>query len=486
MARMSHRYRYTGANGTSALNKVGFVSGPDVVIASNRGPVSFSLDPDGEASSSRGGGGLVSAMSTAASLPGALWLCAALSDADREIARAVPDGRVDLAGFDTGGAAVQMIDVAAEVLHGAYTSIANSTLWVLNHGLVDAPLTFDETWHHHWTSYVTYNSAFADAIASSANEGARVLVQDYHLNLLPAQLRRLRPDLRIAHFTHTPWATPREFSLLPYDAAIAVIEGLAAADSLGFHSARWAVEFAACAAGVGVNVTTPLRVHPLGVDAEPLLARAAEADVDERRTTLHDEVGDARIIGRVDRTEPAKNVYRGLLAFAELLRRHPKHIGRVVHVAVAYPSRQDVAEYRAYTELCVETAAEVNREFGTADWTPVRLDVLDDYPRSLATLASADVLLVNSLRDGMNLVAKEGILLSGNAALVLSRETGAADEMTDALLVDPLDVEGTADALHRALTMPEAERGTRHARLARVAAALPPQAWLQQQLDALV
>jgi trehalose 6-phosphate synthase len=461
------------------------VAGPSVVIASNRGPLSFSLDEEGSPSSSRGGGGLVSAMALAAAQDDSLWICAALSEVDRSVAASSPGGRIDLAGHDTGGAAVRMLAIDESVLAGAYTSIANSTLWPINHGLIDTGLTFDDQWLADWYRYVDYNFAFAQAIAESAADEARVLVQDYHLDLVPAQLRALRPDLRIAHFTHTPWATAEDFARLPGDPARRLIEGLAGADSIGFHSPRWAANFAACAAATGVTVTAPLRVHPLGVDPVPLLARAAERDVAERAAALGAAVDGRQVIARVDRTEPAKNIHRGLLAFAELLRRRPEHLDAVVHVALAYPSRQDVAEYRDYTSDCVALAAEINAEFADAARPPVLFDVHDDYPRSLATLGCADVLLVNSLRDGMNLVAKEGVLLSPDVALVLSRETGAADEMPDALLVDPLDVEATANALHEALAMSGADRVERHRRLAAAAAALPPNAWLQQQLDVL-
>ncbi|MGN6475032.1 MAG: alpha,alpha-trehalose-phosphate synthase (UDP-forming), partial [Mycobacteriales bacterium] len=315
--------------------------------------------------------------------------------------------------------------------------------------------------------------------------------------LVPAALRALRPDLRIGHFTHTPWATSEDFAQLPADVGEALLRGLLGADSVGFHSPRWAADFASCAATVlgaasdGRTVTcdgrtVPLRIHPLGVDPDPLRARAAEPDVATRVAGLHTLVGTQQIVGRVDRTEPAKNIHRGLLAMAQLFRDHPEHIGRVIHVALAYPSRQDVTEYRDYTANCVALAAEINAELSTPQWSPVLFDVRDDYPRSLATLRCSDVLFVNSLRDGMNLVAKEGVLLSENAALVLSRETGAADEMgAGALLVDPLDIDMTSSTLHEALTMSTDERAKRHRQLAEVAAALPPRAWLQAQLDAL-
>jgi len=479
------------------------VAAAAVLIASNRGPLSFHRDDAGAVTASRGGGGLVSAMTEAAARYGSLWLCASLSDTDREVAAAAPGGRIDTvsadsAGYDTGGAAVEMLVVDPTTLAGAYGSISNETLWRLNHGLVDlgSPPSYDETWRRDWAAYVGYNEQFAAAIAAAAAPGAKVLVQDYHLTLAPAMVRDLRPDLRIAHFTHTPWATPETFALLPADVAAAIVTGMLGADSIGFHSPRWAAGFAGCATALGAsydgaavgfgNRRVPLRVHPLGVDPAPLLARASQPDVAEREAAIAVAAGGARIIGRVDRTEPAKNLHRGLLAVAELLRRHPEHRGRIVHLVLAYPSRQDVAEYRDYTELCVQTASEINRELGSDEWEPIRLDVRDDYPRSLATMRRAEVMLINPVRDGMNLVAKESAILSTDQVLVLSTEAGAADELgVAALLVDPFDVAATADALHAALSMSLAERSARHRELVSIAAALPPQAWLQQQLDAL-
>jgi len=474
------------------------VAGARVVIASNRGPLSFRYDGAGRLTGSRAGGGLATAMTSAAASPDTVWLCAALSDADREAASTSRDHRIDLVGHDTGGGAVVMLPLDPAVIAGAYTRFSTSTLWHLNHGLIDvATLTFDATWRGDWASFVDYNQSFATAIAGLAADGAKVLAQDYHLDLVPAMLRALRPDLRIGHFTHTPWASREDFARLPRDVAEALLVGVLGADSVGFHSPRWAADFGACAADVlGASYDeglvryagrdVPLRIHPLGVDAGPLLDRAAEPDVQKRVAGLRELVGDQQVVSRVDRTEPAKNIHRGLLAVAQLFRDHPEHAGRVVHVALAYPSRQDVAEYRDYTADCIALAAEINAELATDDWTPVVFDVRDDYPRSLATLRCSDVLLVNSLRDGMNLVAKEGVLLSDDTALVLSRETGAADEMAaGAFLVDPLDVEATAAALHAALTLAPAERARRHDRLAAAATSLPPRAWLQAQLAAL-
>jgi trehalose 6-phosphate synthase len=315
---------------------------------------------------------------------------------------------------------------------------------------------------------------------------------------VPALLRERRPDLRIGHFTHTPWAEPSYFSLLPHDIAVAVLHGMLGADSVGFHSPRWAEAFVRCcvrllgadAGGDSVHVdgrSTRVHVHALGVDGDELTTRAGQPDVVARREALARRIGDRRAIVRIDRTELSKNIVRGLHAYRELLRTQPEHRGNVVHVVFAYPSRHDLPDYRAYTADVQRVAREIDDEFAGGGWSPLILEVNDDYPRSLAALQLAEVLVVNPLRDGMNLVAKEGPVLSERgAALVLSREAGAADELgPDSLLVNPYDVTGTARALHEALMMPADERRERTDRLATAATALPPRDWLAAQLKAL-
>jgi len=467
-----------------------------VLVASNRGPVSFSLDDDGALSMRRGGGGLVSAL---AELDGdILWVCATLSDADRTAARRAPEGRMDVPGIG----AVRMLDIPPGTFHRAYNAVANSTLWFVHHMLYDIPNKphFDARSRRDWQSYEAYNAAFADALAQDAARGAKVAVQDYHLTLVPTLLRERRPDVKITHFSHTPWAPPEYYRLLPDDIGRQVLEGVLGADHAGFQTTRWAEAFLDCCAAVlGATVdrrartvthrghVTRVGVHGLGVDGDALRARAAEQDVCARATALREQVGDRRLIVRIDRTELSKNIVRGLAAYRELLSRHHEWHGRVVHLAFAYPSRHDLPEYREYTAAVQRMAAEISDEFGDGTWDPLILQVNDDYPRSLAAYGMADVLLVNPLRDGMNLVAKEGPTLSKNGcALVLSGEAGAADEMSeDAIMVNPYDVSQTAEALHRALLMPADERAERCERLAAVATALPPQRWLADQLAAL-
>ncbi|WP_241835344.1 alpha,alpha-trehalose-phosphate synthase (UDP-forming) [Pseudofrankia asymbiotica] len=556
---------------------------------------------------------------------GIVWVCAALSDADRKAARESPDGRLDRARFDTGGAAVRMLDVDRVLFDRAYNGVANRTLWFVLH-LLFAPATepsFGAVFWRDWEAYEAYNAMFADALAAEAAPGAAVLIQDYHLTLAPGLLRKLRPDLRISHFTHTPWAPPDYFRILPDRVSRAVIGGMLGADRLGFLTARWATAFRDCARalfgdqieieiddrlqtdgesptivaapgiseaaavperlavngeralvvdhgatesvpiveqrtapeveagrlggldlgdlgdlgglggldgldrpsrpaangwaamnghprgadGLGLpaesvgqaEITRPgaggghgdrrvrIGIHPLGVDAVALRARAAAKDVITRAAELRELVGDRRLIVRVDRTELSKNIVRGLDAYRELLRNHPVWRGRVTHLVCAYPSRHDLPEYREYTAAVQRIATEIEDEFATDGWLPLRLEVTDDYPRSLAALTLADVLVVNPIRDGMNLIAKEGPAVSGrDVALVLSREAGAYAELAaDALVVNPFDVAETAEALDAALRMSPAERRRRALRLAALAARLPPGDWFRQQLAAL-
>jgi len=472
-----------------------------ILIASNRGPVSFSTADDGSLEHRRGGGGLVSGMISVATEIDSIWVCAALSDADRRAAAEAPEARLDLE-YDLDGMRVHMLDIPERTFQGAYTGVANSTLWFVQHMLYDIPNkpSFGSEFRRLWEDYTAYNNAFAEALVAGAADNARVAVQDYHLALVPRILRARRPDLRIAHFSHTPWAPPEYFRMLPDHVSRELLEGMLGADRLGFLSPRWADAFLRCCAEIlraevdfaqrtveyGGRVVA-VGVHALGADEEGLRESAAEPTVAVRRATLEEAVGDTRLIVRVDRTELSKNIVRGLEAYRELLTAHPEWRGRVTHLAFAYPSRGDVPEYREYTDSVLRTAEEINEEFATPGWTPLVLEVNDDYPRSLASFQLADVLLVNPTRDGMNLVAKEGPVLSErDSVLVLSREAGAADELgRHALLVNPYDTLETAEALHQALSMPEDERRKRREGLAEAAVALPPRRWFQDQLRSL-
>ncbi|WP_369037200.1 MULTISPECIES: alpha,alpha-trehalose-phosphate synthase (UDP-forming) [Streptomyces] len=452
-----------------------------VLVASNRGPVTYEVREDGSLHARRGGGGLVSGLSAIGPDADALWVCSALGDGDREAVRR-----------GEGEPGVRMLAIPADVHADAYNGIANSVLWFVNHMLYQTPLepVFDAEFRRQWASYEAYNRAFAEALAKEAAEGASVVVQDYHLCLVPGMLRALRPDLRIGHFSHTPWAPADYFRMLPYDISAQLLRGMLGADRLGFLTQRWAEAFTACCTDlVGGLGDTLIGVHGLGADADFLRRRAHEPDVADRMAALREEIGgsDRKTIVRVDRTELSKNIVRGLLAYRQLLEDRPEWRERVVHVAFAYPSRQDLAVYRDYTAEVQRVADDINATYGTPTWTPVVLHVKDDFARSLAAYRLADVALVNPIRDGMNLVAKEIPVVSDEGcALVLSREAGAYEELgEDAIVVNPYDVVETARALEEALNMGSGERAERTKRLAAAATALPPAQWFLDQLNAL-
>jgi trehalose 6-phosphate synthase len=518
------------------------VSESEVLVASNRGPVSFSVAENGTLSASRGGGGLVSAMTAVGTKFTVRWVCAAISNGDREAVRraneleksraaasavGTPPGRplrggVEQLGPEVGVNSLRMLDIDPGIFDRAYNTVANSILWFVHHLLYSLPTNprFDSGFVREWDAFESYNRAFAEALAEEAPPEGRILVQDYHLTLVPGMLRVLRPDVRIAHFSHTPFAPPDYFRMLPDDTARAVLTGILGADHAGFLSERWALSFMDCCEqllsaprgithdddaaepgepGGGARIDreamtvtyngriTRTAVHALGVDAEFLRERAAQSDVATRRDTLREFVGDRKVIVRVDRAELSKNIVRGLEAYRELLRRHPEWRNWVVHLVFVAPSRFDVPDYLEYTAAVQRVAKEILDEFSTPHWQPLMLQVEEDLPGAFAAFGFADVLVVNPIRDGMNLVAKEGPVVSDKGlTLVLSREAGAASDLgDDALLVNPYDVTETAEAIHLALSMPEEERAEHTRRLVVAATALPPAQWFADQLDAL-
>jgi trehalose 6-phosphate synthase len=278
--------------------------------------------------------------------------------------------------------------------------------------------------------------------------------------------------------------------VLPDAVAAELLDGMAGYAVCGFHASPWEADFRACYAAAG-RVAPPTFVAPLGPDAAVLAEEVATPETAAAAEALRAEVGGRRIIARTDRMEPSKNIVRGMLAFEELLVTHPEWRGEGVHAAFAYPSRQGLAEYLAYGSDVEHTAERINHAFGSgADgWTPIVLSVHDDRARSLAALSVSDVLLVNPVRDGLNLVAKEGPLLNTvDGVLVLSHQAGAWEELAldgkGALGVNPFDVTGTAEALHSALTMGPDERATRAAALRQAVAARTSADWWQDQLAA--
>ena len=447
----------------------------DLVIAATRAPFSFGLESGGVVVG-RAAGRL--APSLAAALEGrhALWVAAAASGPEQEVVArglSIPTSE---------GLEVRLVPVPDEVA-SAHRAIANGTLWLLHHGLFDAARrpTIDRRWHEAWRSFRAHNFLFADEIARIAPAAATVIVNDYQLSLVGGRLAELRPDLATVHFTHTPFCGPEELRTLPVGVAAELVASIASCGAAGFHTDRWAEHFRRCAAE-HLAEDPRVVVAPLGVDARRLAAAATAPHVEAARAKLVAAADGRRIVLRSDRLELSKNIVRGFAAFGELLEAEPERRDSVVFLAHLYLSRVELPEYRAYRNEIERTAARLNERFGAPGRPVVVLEISDDHDASLAALGSYDVLLVNALRDGMNLVAKEGAVLNRrDGVLCLSREVGAFAELGEAAVaVEPFDISGTAAALGRALDMPAAEAHTRARRLAELAALHPPSEWLDR------
>jgi trehalose 6-phosphate synthase len=443
--------------------------------------LSFGRGPAGELTARRGAGGLVSSLGPLVEGTGAMWVAAAMSEADRE---AAAGGVVEAEGFR-----FRSLAIDADTYRMAYDVVSNATLWFLSHRLFDLSRRprIDRRWREAWEAYRSVNHTFARAVIDEAPEKATVLVQDYHLSLVGTWLAQERPDLRAVHFTHTPFCDPVDLRVLPAAVAEELLGGLASHTACGFHTQRWADAFEACCTEV-LGTRPRTFVAPLAPDHDNIAAVAASPECREASVAFDERVGESRVILRVDRIELSKNLLRGFLAFEELLRSRPEWVGRVVFAAFVYPSREGLPEYLAYRQEVESLARRINDTWSTPGWTPVLLDTSDNYVASVAALMRYDVLLVNPIRDGLNLVAKEGPLVNRrDGVLALSREAGAWQELgvpDGALEVNPFDVAGTADVLAAALSMSDSERALHAMTVRTCAAKRTPRDWLDDQLRA--
>ncbi|HEC35371.1 MAG TPA: trehalose-6-phosphate synthase [Anaerolineae bacterium] len=485
--------------------RASFFADRALIIAASRGPVTFETAEDGRLSARRGKGGLVTALLGICRHTDVTWIACAQTEADAQWCA----GKVEMS--DGGEIRVQFLSPDESAYRGYYYVIANPLLWFLQHSMWDVPLVpvIDRaTWQAWEDGYVTVNRLFADAIATQVRALSRpalVMLQDYHLYLTPRFLRRtLRPRERptTLHFVHIPWPGPEYWRILPPAMRRAILDGLCAVDLLGFQTQEDGLNFVrTCEShlpGARVNYkrsrvwyrnhATYVRDYPISIDIEALRGLAASPDVDAYRAEIDELVGDRQLILRIDRIEPSKNIVRGFQAFEEMLALYPEHRERVKFLALLVPSRLGVEEYQDYLDELMAVAGRVNARFGTSEWEPLRVLIGENYPRAVAALQQYDVLLVNSIADGMNLVAKEGpIVNERDGVLVLSETTGARQQLEPgALVISPCDVYATARALHQGLTMAAGERRERAQRLRWLIEREDIHTWLRLQLQAVL
>jgi trehalose 6-phosphate synthase len=438
-----------------------------LIVVSNRGPVGYRRAADGTRVARRGGGGLVTVLRSLVAHHEVTWIASAIGEEDRAVA-AEAGGAFEERLRDGAHCRLRLVVHDPAAYDRYYNVVANPTLWFLQHDLWERLEDRGGELPHAWEDgYVPVNRAFGEAVLEELAErpDATVFFHDYHLYVAPLLVRDERPDALLAHFTHIPWPPPDRWHVLPEPVRAAIHSGLVANDVVAFHTERWAAAFRESARetlGPDAIARTAVVAHPISVDPGEFAELAASPAVLEAEQRL-EEGRPEKVVLRVDRTDPSKNVVRGVLAFERLLETTPEAVGRVVMRALLDPSRQTIPEYVAYLEEIQREIARVNRRFRRNGWLPIDVHVEDDFPASVAAYKQFDVLLVNSVYDGLNLVAKEAPLVNErDGVVVLSRNAGAFEELRDWVVpVDPLDVEGQAAALREALGLDAAERRRR-------------------------
>jgi trehalose 6-phosphate synthase len=447
-----------------------------LIVVANRGPVTY-VRESGTRSARRGGGGLVTALRGLLAHHDITWIASAISDEDRVVSSDNNGAAFEEKTRDGATFRFRLVD-HGDAYDPYYNVVANPLLWFVQHYLWDlkhAPVV-DDAIHAAWDGgYAKVNRGFADAVLDelAAQPDASVWFHDYHLYLAPRYVREAAPEARLQHFVHIPWPQPDYWHVLPGSMRAVIHDGLLANDAVGFHTLRWRESFldccaafldARCADGVVTHGGRSTRVaaNPISVDTAEFEELAGSEPVLAAERQLVDERPELLVL-RVDRTDPSKNIVRGFVAFELLLDAHPELRGRVGMLALLNPSRQGVPEFAAYRDAIERAVERVNARHGSESWTPVDVRLADDFAASIAAYKQFDVLFVNAVFDGLNLVAKEGPFVNTrDGVLVLSENAGAHAELGElALTVNPFDVSGQADALHRALTMGEDERRER-------------------------
>lgn len=498
----------TASSGTSADAVQDVLDRRPLIVASNRGPVTFTRERDGSFSGRQGSGGLVTAVSSVLQEQQATWIAASMTSGDRQRAQKAQDeGETLITPERDSHFKLRFVMPDEEAYHLYYNVISNPLLWFLQHYLWDTPRSPDithETWDAWKRGYQAVNQMFADEILKTcdalADQGDPIIMlQDYQLYLCAKMIRDKRPDATIQHFVHIPWPDPDYWRLLPMEMRRSICEGMLGNDIVGFQTPSHARSFMyTCEAYVPEcsidyndrTVTlngkvTAVRAYPISIDAEAVrrTAYSPEARSYERYLPTH---WNEYTILRTDRAEPSKNIVRGFQAYDRFLEVHPEFRDRVNFIAVTQPSRLDVEEYRDYLDDVSAIVGRINAKYANVEtgWQPIQLIMGEKYARVLAAMKWYDVLLVNSLIDGMALVAKEGALVNERSGvLILSEGAGAVEQLGDhALVVAPADIEGTATAIYDALTMPIQERQRRAQALKRAVESEDVTLWFREQL----
>jgi len=452
-----------------------------LILASNRGPIEYHIDDEGELQARRGSGGIVTALSSLRRYVELDWVASAMGRGDREMAHRA-EGRRFPAPLGNENLYLRFLVFSRNTYHKYYSIISNPLLWFLQHYMWNTPTmpNIDVVTYDAWENgYVPVNQTFAKAIVDEVQASdvpPIIILNDYHLYLAASYIRRQLPKVAIQHFTHIPWPSLSYWQLLPRVMREAIFEGLCAADIVGMQTLRDVINFLQCCASsiegavVDHNQHTiqlndrlvRVKAYPISVDTAGLGRLIKSPRLQEYETKLKAVCGEQTIV-RVDRAEPSKNIIRGFKAFDKLLERNPQFLGKLKFLAFLVPTRSHLRLYQRYIQEVTQLVEVINDKYGTEGWQPVEIFYENNYVQAIAAMRLYDVLLVNAVIDGMNLVAKEGPTVNNNdGVLVLSETVGACAQLCEHVLtVTPTDIEGTTQALYTALTMPPAERKQR-------------------------
>ncbi|MGI8779629.1 MAG: alpha,alpha-trehalose-phosphate synthase (UDP-forming) [Solirubrobacteraceae bacterium] len=468
-----------------------------LVLVSNRGPVTYQED----GSAKRGTGGLATALIGLASHRDAVWIASAMTDQDVEVGERHGGQAFEIEAPDGGEFRVRFVASDPAAYDRFYNIFANPMLWFIQHYLWDQSNAPDIRRHEVEAFAFGYNVVNEDLAVAVLEEiegqdEPVVMVHDYQLYTLPGMVRRARPDAFLHHFVHIPWTQSDAWRVLPSKIRDEIYHGLLANDIIGFHTRSYRRNFLQCCRDLldlDVDMERGIvrcagrevwvRAYPLPIDWRATQGVAARSRVLEYEEQLLGRRREYSIL-RVDRADLSKNVLRGFTGFDIFLEQHPEFSERITFTAQLMPSRTDVPEYAEYLERIEALVAVVNHRHGTPDWMPIDLKLRDDLNEAVASYKHYDVMMVNAMFDGMNLVAKEGPLVNERDGVsILSENTGAHEELGEfALSVNPFDVQELADSIYAALTMGPEERARRAGGLKEIVTSRDPGDWIDEQI----
>lgn len=451
-----------------------FLEDKEIIVASNRGPVLFKRDGKGEIEIIKGKGGIVGSMVPFLEKTHGTWFSSAIGECDAYM-NDKHDSKVPIP-LEDPEYYVRLIKTEEDVFNDFNGKFANPLLWFIHHSMWNPPYSpcADEELHQAWDSYQYVNSKFAEAISdavSTSNKTPIVMLQDYHIYLTPKLIRKQHPDVLMSQFVHIPFPPPEIFQQLPNHMQIDILDGMLTNNVLGFHIPRYMNNFLQTIKQILPNAFVDevvgdivynghlchVRTYPISIDRETMQTHAQSPEVISKEAEVDAMIGNCKLIYRTDRADLSKNIIRGFQAYDMFLDKYPEWKEKVKFVATLMPSRQDIKIYREYTDNIKDIVNKINEKHATPDWEPIKYICRGDYDLVVALLKRYDVLMVNPILDGMNIVAKEGSVVNeNNGVLILSTGAGCYEELKDgAICINPFDLRQTAESIDTALLMDE-------------------------------